>query len=366
MSNQKYIQLASVLKKRFKNASPAPDVFLPSENQIGSTFSVSRMTARRALQQLEMEGLVYSVPGKGRMLAGGHQQGLVPHKKTGHPLTIGIYPAWPQQRNDVYFAELLNGLWAGSSTHPSLRGRLLHFEKLTELTPSDFVAFVQQEGIDGLANILASEKDCPAMTAAKAAGIAVATVNRTFPESGLDWVSTNHRGGAFMLTEYLLQLGHRQILHVTQSNSHQFFAQRLQGYREALAKYGLSASREWIAEIKYLATTVSELEAWGRGRPPPSAVFVAAGAMLRPTLDYLNKKGLKAPEDVSVVTFDEVPLPPGHPKITCVRQEVEKMGKLAVDILMRRLQNSRMPVLQMWLDPVLIWGDSVKPVKGVK
>lgn len=364
MSAQKYLQVAKALEKRFTGEPEQAESFLPSENQISASFSVSRMTARRALRHLEAAGLIYSVPGKGRMLAGGARHDLVSRDASRRPITIGIYPCWAQQRNDVYFSDLLNGLWAGSASHPNIRGRLLNCAKLAGMAPGEFVAFVHQEGIDGLVNILASEADCPAMMAAQKAGIPVVTVNRTFPDTGLDWVSTDHRAAAFMLTEYLLQLGHRRILHVTHGNGHQFYALRLQGYREALEKHNILFDEDRIADIHDIALTEAELETWAQGKPAPTAVFVATGAMLFPTVLFLKSRGLKVPQDVSVVSFDEMPSPPDLPKITCMRQDVEKLGRLAVDILMRRLQNGRTPVLQMRVDATLVWGESVNPVKG--
>jgi GntR family transcriptional regulator len=65
----KYVVIADVLRQRMKQESLAPHTLLPSERELGETYSVSRMTARNALALLESEGLVYRRPPRGTFVS---------------------------------------------------------------------------------------------------------------------------------------------------------------------------------------------------------------------------------------------------------------------------------------------------------
>jgi LacI family transcriptional regulator len=146
--------------------------------------------------------------------------------------------------------------------------------------------------------------------------------------------------GARAATRHLLELGHRRIAHVMGIPSHEHSAERLAGYRQALAEAGVRYDPALVVTGDFEETSGYEaLQALFRRRLRFSAVFAGNDQMAYGALLALYRRGLRVPQDVSVVGFDDqrgasFTTPP----LTTVRQPAAQMGRAAAEGALRVLR----------------------------
>lgn len=163
--------------------------------------------------------------------------------------------------------------------------------------------------------------------------------------------------GAQLITEHLLGLGHPTVWHVAGPPDWIESAQRVDGWRLALASAGIVPPRvvrgDWTARSGYRAARQLI-----RSGSPVSAVFAANDQMALGVLHAFHEHGWRVPEDVSVVGFDDIPEAEFFtPALTTVRQDFDEMGRLGLELLIRMLDSGP-------LDPDLV--ASVKPTLMVR
>ncbi|MCU1412974.1 MAG: LacI family DNA-binding transcriptional regulator [Microbacteriaceae bacterium] len=143
---------------------------------------------------------------------------------------------------------------------------------------------------------------------------------------GLTTVSVDQYLGARMATRHLIELGHREIRHLT-GPAHSLDAQqRMRGWQAEMDEAGLKTSApvagDWRPDSGYLAgLQLAEHRDF-------TAVFAANDQMAIGLLHAFSEKGIRVPQDVSIVGFDDIPesahlLPP----LTTVRQDFDELGR---------------------------------------
>jgi LacI family transcriptional regulator len=176
-------------------------------------------------------------------------------------------------------------------------------------------------------------------------------------------VSAAHSAGADHAVKHLLGLGHRRIGAITGPRGWIATEERLRGYHAALAAAGILAEPELVVESNF------EIESGLRAarrlldlHEPPTAIFgfndnVAIGA-----LQAARERGLRVPEDLSVVGFDDVEAAEiVTPALTTIRQPLAEMGRMAVSLLERLLEGQRIEALHVELRTQLVVRSSTAP-----
>lgn len=159
------------------------------------------------------------------------------------------------------------------------------------------------------------------------------------PHERANYVDVDNVVSARMAVEHLLRLGHERVATIT-GPLNMFAAQdRLEGYRQALAARGVPVDENLIAEGDF--TEQGGRAAMQRLLPyRPTAVFAASDMMAVGALRVLREAGLQVPEDIAMVGFDNIPLASMvEPALTTVRQPIEQLGSMAVELLISLLQN---------------------------
>jgi LacI family transcriptional regulator len=152
---------------------------------------------------------------------------------------------------------------------------------------------------------------------------------------GCPAVGATNWQGAYHATEYLIKLGHTRIGFITGSMDLGCADDRLEGYRSALRTYHLPDENELIYEGNFFqpdgyagATVLLNLA------NPPTAIFASNDVMAMGAMDAVRNRGLRIPDDVSVVGFDDIPQAAlVRPALTTVNQPLEKMGRVATQML---------------------------------
>ncbi len=155
----------------------------------------------------------------------------------------------------------------------------------------------------------------------------------------VSYVDVDNVVGARMAVEHLLRLGHERVATITGPLNMCAGQDRLEGYRQALTARGIPVDEDLIAEGDF--TEGGGQAAMQRLLPRhPTAVFAASDMMAVGALKVLREAGLRVPEDVAVVGFDDIPLASMvEPPLTTVRQPIEQLGSMAVELLVSLLEN---------------------------
>jgi LacI family repressor for deo operon, udp, cdd, tsx, nupC, and nupG len=188
------------------------------------------------------------------------------------------------------------------------------------------------------------------------------------PRSNLPVFQVANRDAARTIVDYLIERGHRRIGHITGPKGNLESAERLRGYKDALKAVGVEADPElvWPGDFMPEAGSAAAQSFLALGQRP-TAVFAANDETAVNFIRAVEKAGLRVPEDVSVVGFDDIEyLPFFSPGLTTMRQPRAEMGRLAaVDLLQRMQRNApQIAPVQVKLDCQLIERDSVRTISG--
>ena len=160
-------------------------------------------------------------------------------------------------------------------------------------------------------------------------------VGRQVPGLEGQCLRVDDRQGAYQATQYLIQLGHRRIAHITGMLSHQDAAERRQGYLDALTDAGIAPDPQLLVEGDFsersgLLATDELLRRSAR----LTAIFAANDQIAYGARLALYRRGIRVPDDVSLVGFDDQP---GSayttPPLTTVRQPTVEMGRAAAHLV---------------------------------
>jgi DNA-binding LacI/PurR family transcriptional regulator len=163
------------------------------------------------------------------------------------------------------------------------------------------------------------------------------------PVAGSDltvpYVDADNRGGAREAVRHLVARGCKNVAHIAGPRDQTSAQDRTDGYHDVLvdADPGLCCQGDFTEESG--ARAMAELL---ERRPDLDGVFVSNDLMASGALRTLRERGLRVPDDVAVVGFDDMATVVGttDPPLTTVRQDIEGMGRLMVRLLMRLLNES--------------------------
>lgn len=154
---------------------------------------------------------------------------------------------------------------------------------------------------------------------------------------GAPHVTVDNYRAAFEATRYLIQLGHRKIGTISAANNVVSTIHRMQGYRDAMAQAGIPIHDKFITYTDGAYSYPSSLKAARQLLAPPdhpTAVFCISDSVALATVVSAQELGLRVPEDVSIVGFDDVIYTQMfHPYLTTVVQPCTELGSRAVEML---------------------------------
>jgi LacI family transcriptional regulator, galactose operon repressor len=177
-------------------------------------------------------------------------------------------------------------------------------------------------------------------------------------------VSAAHSSGADQAMRHLLGLGHRRIAAITGPKGWMATEERLRGYNAALAAAGELPDPQLVVESNFNVegglTAASHLLALPE---PPTAIFAFNDQLAIGTMQAARARGLSVPDALSVVGFDDTAEAAlVTPALTTVRQPLAEMGRIAVSLLGRLLENQRLEALHVELATRLVVRESTSPI----
>lgn len=181
----------------------------------------------------------------------------------------------------------------------------------------------------------------------KGRAVPVVFLDRRVGEEGFHYVGSENRDGAYNAAVYLGSLGHRDVLYLAGDEGLSTEAERYAGFTEGLAQAWPGRARpvaqggRFFARCDFsLARARSAVAERLSGGPAFSAIFASDDYMAYGALEALREAGVRVPEDVSLIGFDDLPFSELL-GLTSVRQQAFELGSAALALALDLLEGRR-------------------------
>lgn len=354
----KYYKLMEDLREQIVSGKLQAGDKLPSENELSRTYGVSRQTVRKALLILENAGYIYAEHGRGTFCSE-----LVRHTRTSHNIAVVT-----TYLSDYIFPRVIQGIdhvmtEAGYSIilKNTRNSRSMEARCLEELLKKD---------IDGL--IIEPSKSqiyCRHRNLYQKLDefqIPYVFIQGCFKqmEDKSQILMDDCRGG-YLITKYLIGLGHRRIVGVFKADDMQG-QNRHKGYVTALQEAGISYDPDWVV---WFYTEDRAIHPYERMRQ-----MAEAGEQMDAVVCYndqiavevirgLNEAGLSVPEDISVTGYDNSFIAESSAvKLTTIAHPQERLGEMAAEMLLSLMRDGQLSggKDKIMIEPELVIRDSCK------
>jgi LacI family repressor for deo operon, udp, cdd, tsx, nupC, and nupG len=190
------------------------------------------------------------------------------------------------------------------------------------------------------------------------------------PRANLPVFHVANRAAARRLVDYLAARGHRRIGHITGPKGNVEAIERLRGYRDALSAIGVGVDPGLIWQGDFIGEAgLSAAHSYLALADRPTAVFAANDESAVSFIRALAAAGVRVPDDVSVVGFDDIEyLQYFSPGLTTMRQPRAELGRLAAEDLLKRMQRDAtdLPPVRVRLDCEFVERQSVRTIDGAR
>jgi DNA-binding LacI/PurR family transcriptional regulator len=219
-----------------------------------------------------------------------------------------------------------------------------------------FIHYLNKSGVKGIFLVPASSTR---RAQSLSSSVPVVLLDRGVQSADLPLVATNHYQGARIAVSYLLQKGRQRIAFVGGRRDVNVYEERFRGYRDELSERGFEVDPNLIVEgdfsfhggyhaIDVLLTRTRSFD----------AIFAANDLVALGAIERCQEKGIRVPDDVAVVGFDDIWLSRlSHPRLTTVRQPVYELCREAMVVLLESLNRGVRPELRL-LEPQLVIRES--------
>ena len=286
-------------------------------------ISISDATRQRVLQVAKE--LNYHPDSTGRKLASGKSN------------TLGL--VLRQSHEQVFADALLPQVLLGIEQAATAQGFQVLLKPLEPKDNDGYMHLVQENHVDGIilsgprleeAEFIRLHRD----------GLPVMLMGQ-LPESNLPFVDIDAVNGAALAVKHLIERGHRRIGMITNASLEYSSAQqRRMGYQNALKEAGIEPDESLVREGAYTpASGFKAMEKLLQVFPRPTAVFIASDVVCLGAIRAIKRAGLRIPQDIAVVGFDDIPLADFYePPLTTVHIPAYGLGWAAGDRLVRLVQ----------------------------
>jgi LacI family transcriptional regulator len=306
---------------------------------------VAEGTRRRVLQAAEKRGYVPDVTAR--------------RLQKGRTDTLGfIIPTSGPRFSDPYFSELLAGIGNKASQH--------NYDLLVSTRPPDtpeevaaYRRMVESRIVDGLLVVRTRLKDHRIAYLAQV-GFPFVAFGRSDLDVDFAYVDEDGFRGLELVTQHLIDLGHRRLAFIAAPENLMFCNYRRAGLEAALQRNALVLKPGY-----YIVSDLTQrgghaaMNALLELSPPPTAVVACNDLMALGAISAAQKRGLVVGCDVAITGFDDIPLAEhSHPPLTTIHQPVYDIGRRICDMLVQLVRGEEPGERQVLLQPELIIRES--------
>lgn len=338
--------------------SPAP-VPNPTIADVARVAGVSTATVSRALNhrpdvsadtRQHVERVAAQLGYRGRY---GHRRRS---RRATHHITLLAHAV-----DNEYIGTICSGIT--DQLDPRAHQLSLLLTKADERLEAEYVRVARRTGADGILVVTPRLGD-RAFLDLVCDGMACVLIDFYSDDPSLPCIRATNWQGAREATNYLISLGHRRIGFIAGRRMDQITESREHGYRSALVDAHIPYSPELTADGDY---------SWASGflagrkllalHPPPTAIFASSDLMAFGAIEAAHAAGLRVPDDVSVVGFDDLPMAAeAYPALTTMRQPLYEMGRMAAQMIVSLIEGHDVVSRQIELPTRLVVRQSCRAV----
>lgn len=354
----KYNELAEELRKQILNGVVKPKDKLPSENELSATYQVSRQTVRKALAILQDEGFIYTEHGRGTFCSE-----MICHRKVSK--NIAVITTY---LSDYIFPRVIQGIDEVLTDHGY--SILLKNTNNSRSREAKCLEELLQKDIDGL--IIEPSKSqifCKHLNLYSILDeykIPYVFIQGTYAQlEDKPHILMNDRRGGFLITDYLIQRGHKNIVGIFKSDDIQG-QERHKGYIEALQQAGLAYDPDkviWYYTEDRRNHPYEKIKQMARRRDrfPFDAVVCYNDQIAIQVLKALEEEQIACPLEVAVTGYDNSYLASTcRIPLTTIAHPQERLGEMAAELLLKLISNDAIlkDECKIQIEPELIIRDS--------
>ncbi|ANE48196.1 GntR family transcriptional regulator [Paenibacillus swuensis] len=336
---------------------------MPSENEIAGRFGMSRQTVRQTLGELEQEGWLYRIQGKGT---------FVKEPKTRvyeEQPTVGMVTT---HISDYIFPHIVRG--AEATLRGKGYGMLLSSTDQDKEREQDNLRMMLGRPLKGL--IIEPTKSAQGnpnlnyYLSLDYHGIPYVMINERYPELQCPCVKTDDEAGGYMAAEHLMELGHTEIAGFFKTDDLQG-VHRLRGFIRAFTQRGMAVPPARVVHYSSGEKGAKPFEralAMLTGENRPTAFVCYNDELAVRLLDAVRQAGLSVPEDLSVVGFDDSTLATAtEVKLTTIAHPKQELGVRAAELLIEMMERGSSGAVgqspaDVVFPPRLVVRESTRPV----
>ncbi len=342
-------RLTAALTDRIERGEYASGEWLPTERDLAIEFRADRSTVRAAFAALAQKNLILRERGR-RSRVSVHSASPPPSPGSDAPPNSLQMLAVLTPQTPMYHASsaiqrgALDALRQMEAPY-----HLLVLDNEAETRSETFrrerqaLEVIHNEAIRGV--ILwhqGNAETLPDVRHLQETGVPIIMVDRHSEALSCDFVGIDNVEAAREAVSYLLSLGHRRIGHLTMDDPTLTVRDREQGYREAMQLQGGYPAEEWIFRMsdstRLQPSVIAAVDHFLSLAEPPTAMFAMNDLLAHAFLAELHARGVRVPEQISVIGFDDVDeFAPRPSPLTTVHQPFERMGRRAMELLLARL-----------------------------
>jgi DNA-binding LacI/PurR family transcriptional regulator len=336
-----------------------------TSQHVAERAGVSRTTVSFVLNNVE--GAQISAETRQRVLQAAKDLGYVPDAAaqslaSGKSKTIGLVLARPSKQiaADMYLTQVLDSLFSKLHKH----GIRLMLEILDDQqSQQSYLELIRSKRIDGVIYSGPQFND-ETLEALLSIGFPTVLMGH-LPDSPFCSVDIDNYQAARTAAEHLIDCGHTSIACITNASlSYTAAKDRLQGYRDvlesnhicydkSLVRCGAFTLESGYIQMKNMLESQSHL---------PTAAFIASDVVAAGAVSAIHEKGLRIPEDIAIVGFDDVPLARYMtPPLSTVHIPIRSMAQLAFSMIMQLINRQPPDEKHIFLDTQLIIRKSSTP-----
>ena len=304
-------------------------------------FHASEATRKRVMKAVETLGYKYA------------------EKKS--QIRIGCIMSLTYSYSDPYFSDILSGIQGYCASHNAFISLVVSYSQLRD---AKYDLEKQLQELDGLIITDLPEGKFEFITSLGKKIVFVDNYVSGYCNVGFNDIYANQ-----LVMEHLIECGYRKIAYIGGPSGTPDFlsSSRLMIYREALRRYKIPYDPELIYDCgwdnKLCAMQTKELLA---KRPDTQAIFAGSDSLAVVVLSQLKEIGLKCPEDIGVVGFNDIMLAGSFsPSLTTVRLPSVEMGELAAEMLIRQIKTGTTLNQQILLPVELKVRESTRDISAI-
>ncbi|MFC0469813.1 GntR family transcriptional regulator [Halalkalibacter kiskunsagensis] len=338
---------------------------IPSEKELIDYYKVSRITTKRALDQLVNDGMIERIPGKGSFVINKENEGVLQAESSKGYLIGFVFPDF----DESHVADLFKALNEATSQCAS---SLVVKQTFGDVSlEKEAIASLLQLGVDGMMILPVSgeyfNEEVLKLTINKFPHV---LIDRYFKGIHTTSICTDNINAAKEAVNYLFDLRHQQIAILSPPfKDISAIEDRVDGFIQAYAERGVMVNKDiWLTDLtselptnkrndELIDRDIQLIKGHLQTHPNITAIFAVHYNIAVLARIAALELGLTVPRDLSIICFDSPKKSRDRFQFTHVKQNQQEMGKKATEAIVSQIENKRYPE-KTFLEAVLIEGES--------